>query len=178
MNERCLFLDRDGVINRKLPDAYVRTPEEFEFLPGVPEAIQKARQFFERIVVVTNQQGIAKGIMTESELDRVHDHMLSGLLERGATLDAIYFCPELSGPENQCRKPNIGMVLSALKAFPNIDLKHSVMVGDSPADLKLAERCGMRSVRIHSHNDYTKKDFEGCRADEEYDSLLDWIATK
>jgi len=177
MKKSCLFLDRDGVINRKLPDAYVRKTDEFEFLPGVPDAIRIARQHFDRIVVVTNQQGIAKGIMSVNDLENVHDHMLEGLLKANARLDAIYFCPDLAGPDATCRKPDIGMVLQAVQDFPDIELKHSVIAGDSPADLKLGERCGMFTVLVRSHQDYSASDFEGCRFDAETDSLLEWINT-
>lgn len=175
MKKSCLFLDRDGVINRKLPDAYVRTTQEFEFLPGVPEAIRHAREYFDRIVVVTNQQGIGKGIMSVEDLERVHTHMVKALKQEGAYLDAIYYCPELSGPDALCRKPNIGMALQALQEFPDIILSESVIAGDSPADMRLGERCGMSTLLIRSHQDYDEADFNGCRIDNESPSLLDWI---
>ena len=175
MKKSCLFLDRDGVINRKLPDAYVRTPEEFDFLPGVPEAVRMAREYFHRIIVVTNQQGIGKGIMSIEELENVHACMIDGLQLAGASLDAIYFCPELSGPDAMCRKPNIGMVLQAFQDFPDILLNESVIAGDSPTDMKLGERCGMSTVLIRSHQDYQESDFKECRIDKESPSLHDWI---
>lgn len=175
MKKSCLFLDRDGVINRKLPNAYVRTADEFEFLPSVPEAIRMARQYFDRIVVVTNQQGIGKGIMSTRQLEEVHEQMIKSLESKNATLDAIYFCPDLSGPDALCRKPNIGMVLQAFQDFPDIVLRDSIIAGDSPADMKLGERCGMGTVRIRSHEDYTDADFTGCRIDIETSSLFEWI---
>lgn len=172
MKRSCLFLDRDGVINRKLPDAYVRTPDEFEFLPGVPEAIAGLRDHFEFIVVVTNQQGISKGIMSTSDLSKVHEHMTHLLEASGARLDGIYYCSDLAGPDALCRKPNIGMVLQAIQEIPAISLPDSAIAGDSPADLILGYRCGMRTVRIDSHDHYAESSFEELAIDETHPSLL------
>lgn len=167
----CLFLDRDGVINQKLPSAYVTRASDFHVLDGVPEAIRLLREKFERIVIVTNQQGVSKGLMTESDLQEVHRFMLGILADAGATIDAIYYCTELAAPDNRCRKPAIGMVLEALRDFPDICLCDSVMVGDSPADMLLGDRCGMRCVRIVSHDHYDAAVWEGIPRDVELAAL-------
>ena len=90
-----LFLDRDGVINVKLQNRYVEKPEEFKFISGAPEAISKLSKFFKRIIVVTNQQGIGKGIMTIEDLNFLHNYMLIELKKFGVVIDSIYFCPHL-----------------------------------------------------------------------------------
>ena len=177
MKKSCLFLDRDGVINKKIPGAYVTHPSEFVFLPGAQNAIAALRSYFSRIVVVTNQQGIGKGLMLESDLKKVHDFMIAGLTEYGGSLDGIYFCPELAGPDNHCRKPNIGMALQAFEEFPDIRFKESVIVGDSPSDMEMGYRCGMHTVRIISHNEYKSKDFGKFPPHESCASLEEWASS-
>ena len=148
-----LFLDRDGVINTRKMGGYIEHVEEFEFLPGVLEALVQFNNKFGRIVVVTNQQGIGKGIMTEEQLAHVHAHMLAGVTQAGARIDRCYFAPELSSPTNQMRKPNSGMGYAAQNDFPEIDFSKSVMVGDSDSDIEFGIKLGMKTVRIGGNAD-------------------------
>jgi histidinol-phosphate phosphatase family protein len=143
-----LFLDRDGVINRRLVDDYVKHPDEFEFLPGVPEAVAAFAKHFGRIVVVTNQQGIGKGLYTEADLARVHEKMHAGFAAVQAKVDAVYFAPQLSRENSPMRKPGIGMALKAKEDFPEIDFSRSIMVGDSGSDLEFAANAGMFAVYV------------------------------
>lgn len=143
-----LFLDRDGVINRRIVDDYVKKCEDFYFLAGVPEAITQLNQRFVRTVVVTNQQGVGKGLMTEQQLKEIHDFMLSGVAASGGKIDAVYFSPALKRDKALSRKPNIGMGLQAKKEFPEIDFKNSWMVGDSLTDLEFGKKLGMTTVLI------------------------------
>ncbi|MBP6184560.1 MAG: HAD family hydrolase [Saprospiraceae bacterium] len=143
-----LFLDRDGVINERIIGGYIQKPEQFVFLPGVIDAIKALRPFFGRIVVVTNQQGIGKGIMTMDNLAAVHQHMLNELDHQHILIDAIYFCPGLAMDNPICRKPLPGMAYQALDQFPEIDLARSVMVGDSVSDIGFGRRLGMVTVKI------------------------------
>ncbi len=145
-----LFLDRDGVINKHLPGDYVKNIGQFEFLPGVLEAIVKFNQFFSRIVIVTNQQGIGKGLYTEEDLNMVHTFMLDKVKEAGGRIDAVYFCPSLEKNNDLCRKPNVGMGLQAKSDFPEIDFKQSVMIGDSLSDLQFGRNLGMFTIWISS----------------------------
>lgn len=145
-----LFLDRDGVINKHLPGDYVKNIGQFEFLPGVLEAIVKFNQFFSRIVIVTNQQGIGKGLYTEEDLNMVHTFMLDKVKEAGGRIDAVYFCPYLEKNNDLCRKPNVGMGLQAKSDFPEIDFKQSVMIGDSLSDLQFGRNLGMFTIWISS----------------------------
>jgi len=143
-----LFLDRDGVINKKLDNDYVKTIEEFEFIEGSEKAIATMNQLFGRTVVVTNQQGIGKGLMTKDDLKKVHQYMQEQLVPFGGKLDQIYYCPELAESNSICRKPNTGMAEEARRDFPEIDFKKSVMVGDSLSDMQMGKRVGMITVFV------------------------------
>lgn len=143
-----LFLDRDGVINERIIGGYVRTPDEFRLLPGVPEALQRLRRQFDRIVVVTNQQGIGKSLMTADDLGRVHEKLLAELGSFGVNIDGIYACPGLAGDNPPCRKPLPGMAIQALADHPAIDFERSVMVGDSESDIEFGRRLGMFTLKV------------------------------
>ncbi|HEX7412264.1 MAG TPA: HAD-IIIA family hydrolase [Bacteroidales bacterium] len=143
-----LFLDRDGVINTQIPDDYVISLEQFSFIPGVLDAFQILSGYFGRIVVVSNQQGIGKGLMTEAILQIIHTHMISEVEVAGGRIDKVYFCPELRESHSFMRKPNIGMGLLARKNFPDIRYTNSVMVGDSISDMRFGKRLGMLTVFI------------------------------
>ena len=120
-----LFLDRDGVINKRIIDGYVQNKSQFHLLDGVTEAIEIFKKVFGHIFVVTNQQGIGKGIMTEEDLFDVHNYMQE-LTE--TQFDKIYFCPSLAEDNSPMRKPNIGMAMEAQKDFPAVDFSKSIMV--------------------------------------------------
>lgn len=143
-----LFLDRDGVINHRLIDDYVKHPGEFEFLSGAPEAVAEFSKRFGRIVVVTNQQGIGKGLYSEADLAAVHEKMHAGFAAKNAKVDAVYFAPQLSRENSPMRKPGIGMALKAKEEFPEIDFSKSIMVGDSGSDLDFAANAGMFAVFV------------------------------
>lgn len=147
-----LFLDRDGVINKKLPDDYVKNWEEFEFLDGVPESIHTLTGIFGKLFIVTNQQGVGKGIMTEKELEQVHDQMLEELRYAGGRIHKVYYSPYREEEKSVFRKPEIGMARKAKIDFPEIDFKRSVMVGDSESDMQFGRRAGMITVFIHPEN--------------------------
>ena len=165
-----LFLDRDGVINVRIPADYVKTTAEFHLLPGVSEAIAKANTLFGRVVVVTNQQGIGKGIMTERNLSEVHHYCSELLLENSAFIDKYYFAPHLASENSILRKPNPGMAHLAQADFPEIDFSKSVMVGDSDSDIEFGRKLGMHTVFI-SH----EKGFTHPEAEITVNSLLEWI---
>lgn len=143
-----LFLDRDGVINKKLPGDYVKNWGEFEFLPGVPEAIEQLTGIFGKLFVATNQQGIGKGIMTETELDILHDQMMDEVRYAGGKIDKIYYSPYREEEKSVFRKPNIGMARKAKIDFPVIEFSKSIMVGDSLSDMEFGKNAGMITVFI------------------------------
>ncbi len=148
-----LFLDRDGVINHKIEEDYVKHIGEFEFLPGVLEALYDFTFIFNKIIVVTNQQGIAKGIMSEEQLNKVHDYISYEVDKINGRIDAFYFCPHFSAECSFCRKPNIGMALLAKADFPEIDFSKSIMIGDSNSDMEFGKKAGMYTVKISSKID-------------------------
>ena len=145
-----LFLDRDGVINQRIPGRYVADIEEFVFLDGVLEAIRFFAENFGKIIVVTNQQGIGKGLMTDAQLNRVHAHMREQIERAGGRIDAIYYCPKLAKDKPECRKPNIGMARQAQADFPEIDFEQSIMVGDSVTDMEFGLKLNMKTVFIQT----------------------------
>ena len=146
-----LFLDRDGVINRLRPDDYVKNWEEFEFMPGMLDRLARWSGRFRRILVVTNQRGVGKGLMTRQALDEIHRRMLQTIAAHGGRIDKIYCCTGLS-ENDPCRKPNIGMALQAQKEFPEIDFASALMVGDTSSDLLFGRNAGMHTVLIGEDN--------------------------
>ncbi len=154
----CLFLDRDGVINSRIMHGYVRSWEEFEFLPGALDALVTLSTWAPRIVVVTNQQGIAKGLMTPSDLSSIHARMREAVVEAGGRIDAIEVCPHMADAACACRKPQPGMALRYLSAHPELDAARSVMVGDTDSDIEMGHRLsvitgGCHTVRIGATHD-------------------------
>lgn len=143
-----LFLDRDGVINRRIVGAYARRWDEFEFLPGATLAIAAFSRVFGRLVVVTNQQGVGKGLMTIDDVVAVHRQMVSEIEKSGGRIDSVFFSPHLSSDHNFNRKPGLGMALQARKKFPEIRFKKSLMAGDSLSDMIFGKRCGMKTAMI------------------------------
>ena len=146
--KRAVFLDRDGVINRKAPEGeYVTRWENFEFLPGVAEAIASVNRAGWRVIVVTNQRCIAKGLATAGEVEAIHRRMREELAKMGARVDGVYYCPHDREPACSCRKPEPGLLLAAAREF-EVDLSASWVVGDSETDVEAGRRVGCRTVRI------------------------------
>jgi len=148
-----LFLDRDGVINVKLDGQYVRNTVEFEFMTGAETAISKLSKIFNRILIVTNQQGIAKGIMSDNDLGFLHEYMLLELKKNGGVIDKVYYCPHLSTENCSCRKPNPGMIQQAIIDFPEIKIEDSYLIGDSDTDILAGNKMGLITVKVD--NEYT-----------------------
>lgn len=151
-----LFLDRDGVINKKLDHDYVKHSTEFEFIDGVLPALATLNTIFGNIVVVTNQQCIGKGIITVDDLDLIHKNMLYEISYLKGRIDKVYFAPQLASENHQQRKPNIGMALQAKEDFKNIDFSKSIIVGDSMSDMQFGRNAGMKTVYIS--NDTVQSD--------------------
>ena len=143
-----LFLDRDGVINVRLIDDYVKNIGEFEFLPGVLDAFKIFAEKFGRIIIVTNQQGVGKGIMTMHDVDEVHAFMEKEIENRKGRIDAIYVCPQLKTDPNNFRKPSPKMAFMAQHDFPEIDFEKSIMIGDSGSDIEFGKNAGMNTILI------------------------------
>ena len=145
---RTLFLDRDGVVNVQIIDGYVMDPQQFVFHEGAIDALCGLRERFERMILVTNQQCVGKGLCTMAEIDAVHDWMTRRLQEHGFAFDKIYCCPHLASDGCTCRKPRPGMALQAKQDFPEIDFSQSMMVGDSLSDMQFAQNAGLIAVHV------------------------------
>jgi heptosyltransferase II len=140
-----VFLDRDGTLN---PDpGYIRSADQFELFPGVSQALARLKQAGARLIVVTNQSGIARGLFSLGDLDAIHLKLKQRLSQSGAPLDAIYYCPHHPDDRCHCRKPNRGMIDQALREQP-IDLSRSYLIGDHLRDVELATRVGSRSILV------------------------------
>ena len=146
-----LFLDRDGVINHEMEGTYVRNWEEFVFYPHAPELIAFFNKRFQRLILVTNQRGVSKGIMSLADLEQIHENMIRDIESAGGKIDRIYYCldGEISSP---CRKPNPGMALQAALDFPDIDLKKSLMIGNNISDMMFGRNAGMKTIFLQTTN--------------------------
>ncbi|MCF8304275.1 MAG: HAD-IIIA family hydrolase [Bacteroidales bacterium] len=165
-----LFLDRDGVINRRLVDNYVKGTEEFEFLPGVLDAMKIIGRVFGHIIVVSNQQGVGKGMMSRADVELVHDFMLKHIEKYGGRIDGIYYSPHLEAENNPMRKPGTGMGLKARKDHPDIDFQRAVMAGDTITDMQFGRSLGMVNVLINTDNMQVDKTY----VDLEFGSLKEF----
>lgn len=172
---RTVFLDRDGVLNRKLPEGrYVTSPNELELLPGVALATARFNRAGVRVIVVSNQRGIALGLYKASDVRRIHDALQSQLKAHAAHVDAFYICPHDEGQCN-CRKPLGGMYEQARAEFPEIAAESSAMIGDSGPDIEFGRRLGMRTIWIEGDAQLRKPGGEAARelADLHAGSLLE-----
>lgn len=143
-----VFLDRDGVLNKKMPEGrYVTSWEEFEPLPGVAQAIRDLNRAGIRVIVVSNQRGVALGYMTDAGVEGIHARFQEFLKASGAHVDAFYFCPHDKGV-CECRKPKPGLFQHAMKDFPEITPESSVVIGDSLSDIEAGRNLGMATVLI------------------------------
>lgn len=143
-----LFLDRDGVLNRKIDHDYVRNWQQFEFLPGVKDALAVFAQKFGRIVIVTNQRGVGRGLMSETDLHEIHMQLMDEVEQAGGRIDAIFYCPDITDEGSTHRKPKPGMAFDAKNLFPEIDFSKSIIVGDSGSDMEFGKNLGMITVLI------------------------------
>ena len=143
---KAIFLDRDGVINENRND-YVKSWDEFVFIPGVKEAIRRINGSDWLLILVTNQSPIGRGIFPTDRLEEIHMLMLQELGKSGCHIDAIYYCPHSPNDNCNCRKPKPGLILKAAHDF-NIDLSASWMVGDSGTDLEAGVAAGCNTIKV------------------------------
>ncbi len=143
-----VFLDRDGVLNRPpVAGQFVTRCEELALLPGVAEAVAELNRSGRKVIVVTNQRGVALGLYSKHELDRIHEELRRRLGLHGSHLDAIYVCPHDAG-QCSCRKPLTGMFEQAFRDFPGAEAGNSVVVGDALCDIEAGVRLGMRTAFV------------------------------
>ncbi|HLJ45211.1 MAG TPA: HAD family hydrolase [Bryobacteraceae bacterium] len=149
MSRRCVFLDRDGVINEKPRDGeYIRDWSEFRLLPRVIDWIRLFNALGFLVIVVTNQRGVARGVMSAADVEEIHSRMTAELARHGARVDDVFCCPHEENTCN-CRKPRPGLVLQAQDKW-DVDLAHSLLIGDSDRDAALAVGCGIPFLRAEN----------------------------
>ena len=166
-----LFVDRDGVINHEKQADYIRNWQEFGFYDGAKDALKILSEKFGKIIVVSNQRGVGKELMTENDLNDIHQRMIDEIKKAGGHIDKIYYCTstDLKHPE---RKPNPGMALRAKKDFPSIDFSRSIMIGNNSSDMLFARNAGLYTVFVKT----TKPDMPLPDPDIDlaFDSLIDF----
>jgi D-glycero-D-manno-heptose 1,7-bisphosphate phosphatase len=160
---RTVFLDRDGVLNRKLPEGrYVTSWSEFQPLPGVAQAIARLNRAGLRVIVVSNQRGIAVGLYTADDVRQIHSALQRWLQPQGAHIDAFYFCPH-DEQQCNCRKPLPGLFDQARAEFPEIAAATSLMIGDSLSDIEFGRRLGMTTLLLEGDSAHQKPGAEVAR---------------
>jgi histidinol-phosphate phosphatase family protein len=143
-----LFLDRDGVINKRTPNDYVKSMNEWVYCDGALNAISKFSKIFDQIIVVTNQQGVPLGKMSSYTLELIHQNLKDDVRKHGGYIDAIYASLDLKEKTDNSRKPNTHMAQWAKRDFPEIDFNKSIMVGDSASDIEFGQALGMRTTSV------------------------------
>jgi histidinol-phosphate phosphatase family protein len=144
-----LFLDRDGVINHEKEEDYIYHYDEFTFYEGVRAALQYLSTRFGKIIIITNQRGVGRQLMTESDLLSIHEQMLADIEASGGRVHKIYYCVATDDAHPN-RKPNPGMAREALRDFPEIDLSKSIMVGNNLSDMQFGRNAGMHTIFVQT----------------------------
>jgi|ERR1041385_2789745 D-glycero-D-manno-heptose 1,7-bisphosphate phosphatase len=170
-----IFLDRDGTINEEVD--YLTSPDNLRLFHGSANAIREANTLGLKVFIITNQSAIARGLLTEQQLSKIHDMLVSKLRADGARLDAIYYCPHHpdfgDAPYNKdcdCRKPNIGMLERAVKEF-DIDLKKSFVIGDKMTDIQTGNNAGTKTILVLTG--YGKQELDLCH---QQNAHIDYVA--
>jgi D-glycero-alpha-D-manno-heptose 1-phosphate guanylyltransferase len=169
-----LFIDRDGVVNPEKKEDYIRNKKEFSFYNGVKDAFKKFSNLFGKIILVSNQRGVGRGLMTENDLAGIHDYMTTEVENAGGRIDKIYYCTSIDN-KHPDRKPNPGMAFHAKRDFPEIDFSKSVMIGNKLSDMLFGRNAGMYTVfaaTTHPDTPYLHPDI-----DLRVDSLADFANT-
>jgi len=150
MKKSAIFLDRDGVINRNCPD-YVKSWSEFEFLPGVLEALRRLAATPHSIVIVSNQSAVGRGLVPRDTIEEIHFLMVQVIRQAGGRIDAIYYCPHDPVDGCKCRKPLPGLLLQGAEEL-NLDLAASLLIGDSLSDLEAALDAGVHPILVQTNH--------------------------
>lgn len=142
-----IFLDRDGVINERIVDGYVTNWQEFRFVAGVVSVLRDLAGLHLPILVISNQSGVGKGLVSQSALCQITERFVAAVGRRGGRIDGVYYCPHRPDEGCPCRKPKPGLLLRAARDW-RIDLASSVMVGDAGSDIQAAQAAGCRGILI------------------------------
>lgn len=176
--EKIVFLDRDGTLNEEVH--YLHRPEDMHLLEGVQQALRRLKEAGFKLVVITNQAGVARGYYTEEDVKLLHGYMNEILSAEGARIDGFYYCPHhpVHGigsykKDCSCRKPGIGMFLQAEKQFA-VDKAHSYMIGDKLLDTQAGKNYGVTSILVGTG--YGKELYEAGRAGTDEEPSYDYYA--
>lgn len=151
---KAVFLDRDGVINKNRDD-YVKSIDEFVFLPNVAEAIRILNKMNYLIIIITNQSAINRKIISKADLENIHNYMLENLENTGCRISKIYVCPHKPDENCECRKPKSGLLENAIEDF-KVSVANSWLIGDNITDIQAAEKIGLKSIMIDKDGDIMK----------------------
>lgn len=150
MTSRVVLLDRDGTINKHRHD-YVKKIDEFVLLPDVARSLARLSAAGFKLIVVTNQSAVNRGLLKEKELEAMHRYMVSKLEKQGCFINKIYYCPHTPEQNCNCRKPRTALLEKALKDFAPVDLQHCWMVGDSDSDMKAGLALGLNTYKTETN---------------------------
>jgi D-glycero-D-manno-heptose 1,7-bisphosphate phosphatase len=148
--QKYILLDRDGVINEESP-AFIKSPDEFLPLEKSLEAIELLNQHDYKVVVITNQSGLARGLFDEKTLNLIHQKMRDELVKVGGEIEAVYFCPHQANDSCECRKPKAGLLLNFAADY-NVDLSQIYFIGDSLRDIQAAQNAGAKPILVKTGN--------------------------
>ena len=150
MADKVIFLDRDGVINRDPGEKlYVTAPKDFEFLPGVLEALKRLRENGFKVVVISNQAGVSKGLFTKEALDEVNSYMLEEAEKYGARIEGVFYCTHRNEDNCECRKPKPGLIKKAVDEL-NLSPDGAYLIGDSRGDIEAGRAFGLKAALVLS----------------------------
>jgi histidinol-phosphate phosphatase family protein len=166
-----LFIDRDGVLNHEKHEDYVLNWNEFQFYNTTLEALSILAPLFKKIILVTNQKGVGKGLMSIDDLVLIHKNMLSTIQKTGGKIDHIFYCTDLDS-DSYNRKPNPGMAFQATQLYPEIDLSKSIMIGNRISDMGFGRNAGMHTIFLSTTHPET--DFPHPMIDLRFENLLDF----
>jgi len=165
-----LFLDRDGVINHDM-HPYTLHKDQFKFYDGVTDALKIFNTIFQHILIVTNQRGVSRKLMSEEDLINIHDFMLEQVRHTGGRIDKIYYCIAADN-DHPNRKPNPGMALQAMQDHPLISKEHSIIVGNNISDMQFGRNAGLHTVLLTTTN--VRVELPHPLVDLQYDSLIEF----
>ncbi len=153
--QKAIFLDRDGVINSDVGHYYIYKVEDFKINKGVLNSLKQFQEAGYKLFIISNQGGVAKGIYSCEDVDKVHAHLEAKLKENHICLQEIYYCPHHDSITScECRKPSPYMINQAIEKY-DIDINRSYMIGDSKRDIEAAEAAGVKGIKIEANEDIT-----------------------
>jgi len=180
MNNRAVFLDRDGTLNEDRPD-YIKNLAEYQLFPFTLAALRRLRELGFKLIVITNQAAIARKLTTTAEVEQIHAWLIQQTRQAGAGLDAIYYCPHHPDDHCDCRKPAIGHLRRAIADFA-VDVRRSFFIGDSLKDIEAGARAGCRTIlvcsgyRQYDESEIRQQPFRPDQVCADLAAAADWIA--